>query len=80
MLFLVQEELAEHVSNSVSRTPKEVLHVFLIRSATNLFVILLLIGMTAAIIAAAIYSWKQVCSCRAVNFYVCKQNFNQCHN
>ena len=61
MSSCVQEELGEHVSNQSSRTPKEILQVVLIRTVTNLFVILLMIGMTAAIIASAIYSWKQVC-------------------
>lgn len=61
-VFLVQEELAEHEAHLSSRTPKEILQIVLIRTVTNLFVILLLVGMAAAIIAAAIYSWKQVCS------------------
>eukprot|EP00731_Ephydatia_muelleri_P025277 Em0017g360a len=57
---ILKEELAEHEAHLSSRTPKEILQIVLIRTVTNLFVILLLVGMAAAIIAAAIYSWKQL--------------------
>ena len=59
-----QEELAQYFSLSSHRTTREILQITLIRIITNGIVILLLVGMGAAIIEATIYSWKQVCVCQ----------------
>lgn len=58
----MQEELSLFLSQSSYRTAAELLRVTLIRVVTNGIVILLLVGMGAAIIEATIYSWNQVCN------------------